>query len=222
MGRIFVLVTLVALSLTATTHAFAYTGTLTTSDGLTGGLRGTGTWFPVTITWDVSWTGTAWSYIYDVTATGKNISHFIVEASPSLVESDISTNWKSVPDPLPDDVIVMNNTSGNGNDTIPGDLWGIRFNPISEASSWHVEFTTLRMPVWGDFYVRDGNPQRVLQSAWNEGFLTADPTDPLANGSILNHILVPDTRTVPEPGGLLAIATGLISLIGLSTRRFRR
>ena len=59
-------------------------------------------------------------------------------------------------------------------------------------------------------------------SAWNTGFLDADPLDLPANGSINNHVLVPDTYTtpVPEPGTLLLVGTGLASAGAWSRKRW--
>ena len=82
---------------------------------------------------------------------------------------------------------------------------------------------TDRAPVWGDFYAKDGggNAEDAV-AAWNTGFLDADPLDLPADGSINNHVLVPDTYTtpVPEPGTLLLVGTGLTSAGVWSRKRW--
>ena len=72
-----------------------------------------------------------------------------------------------------------------------------------------IEFDSIRMPVWGDFYAKCGGIPP--NEAWNEGFATPDPLDPPADGSIASHILVPDSF-VPEPTTLsLLVACGLLA-----------
>ena len=77
-------------------------------------------------------------------------------------------------------------------------------------------FDSSRVPVWGDFYGK-GGPDSF---AYNAGFLVADPILPAANGSILNHILRPDTLTqVPEVGATVALLGIGALAMGLSRRR---
>jgi hypothetical protein len=81
-------------------------------------------------------------------------------------------------------------------------------------------------PKWAELPIdqpeKDGKTDQVDNAAWNTGSLAADPLDLPANGSINNHVHVPDAYTtpVPEPGTLLLIGTGLDSAGAWSRRRW--
>ena len=74
-----------------------------------------------------------------------------------------------------------------------------------------IAFDSWRDPVWGDFYAKCGGSP--ANEAWNMGFGSPDSDPMLApiNGSIDNHILVPDTHS-PEPSSFLILAVGAIML----------
>jgi hypothetical protein len=72
------------------------------------------------------------------------------------------------------------------------------------------------VPVWGDFYAKCGaHPPNQI---WNMGITLPDPMAPAANGSIDNHILVPDSYNIPEPATFVLLLIGTV----LGTHKRRR
>ena len=169
----------------------------------------------MTISWQVYWDNDLWHYRYELTSTGKDISHFIIEVSPSFSSEDIlNCSW----DYSYVEIDTFTDGQGNSNPNIPGPIYGIKFDGYGPDSEyWVISFDSRRAPVWGDFYAKDGVSQGVgVNAAWNEGFLRDDPTAPPSNDTIDNHILRPDTVTeIPEPSGFLVAISCLGSYAGM-------
>lgn len=213
-------IALIILVLIPTT-ASAYVGTLVSTSL---GILGTGNWIitgPTRISWDVHYDNAAsnWFYSYDFMHPLGATSHLILEASTTFTSSDLlcaagdfggtSIGWFG---------------PGGSNPNMPGSMYGIKFDDASGLFT-HIEFRTLRAPVWGDFYARDGVAGGYgWNTAWNAGFTDPD-TDPIAppmDGSIDNHLLVPDTTetpAIPEPSTLLLLGSALLGVAAYARRR---
>jgi len=189
----------------------------------------TGFWQSGTVEWwiDLDSSGSYWHYKYAVTvAPKKDVSHFMVEVSPGFGSSQLDV-FNATVNGSPADAwtdTYSQDSHGGSDPTIPGPLYGVKFESDSYGLTNIIEFDSRRNPVWGDMYVVDGKNTVPATSAWNEGFkdyepLTAgfqdwDPDVPAANGSLYNHILSPDSQTpgniIPEWNSLLLAAIGLI------------
>jgi hypothetical protein len=233
MTRLVALTALLVLLGAASASSYVFTGSLTSANG---GIVATPSWETVSLGWTVTQlVNQTWRYNYDLFVSQgatqqKNISHMLVEASLGFTECDIlTTNWVSCT-PKATDIEVQQWTDQQGNPSIPGPLYGIKFNTVtplpgsSTGTHWLVQFDTTRAPVWGDFYAKDGKTSGTDITAWNAGFLLVDPTDGPANGSISNKLLRPDsTETLPSvpefSAPMLASLAGLIPLLGAALRR---
>ena len=166
---------------------------------------------PTTIAWEVTDMGTFFHYKYTLTvpASETDISHFVIEISGNFTESDF---WNETGPFGATEIGDFGDHNGNPN--IPSSVHGLKFDETTGTTAV-IEFDSLRVPVWGDFYSKGGrNPPN---EAWNEGFAIADPLAAAANGTIANHILVPDS-VVPEPGTCVLFGLGGLMLF----RRYGR
>ena len=211
---IFVLFFLVLASL----NAASYTGSLSVSDG---SLIATGLWDnPLTnIMWQVDDTTSPglWHYEYRLVTVTKAISHWIIEASdgspgPAFTLANLF-NIITQPIGWIDDLEVKNHPGlVNPNPYMPSDMYGIKFDSAINATTLTLAFDSDRIPVWGDFYAKCGATAGIINTVYNAGFLILDPIDPVTNGTIFNHIIVPDSQPVPEPSTvwMALIALGFV------------
>ena len=186
-------VLLLTAVLTLPSAAAAYSGMLSSADE-NPGILGTGQWIkdgPTTIEWNVTQNGDGtWHYAYTFTHPEGATSHFILETSDNFATADI---WDATGDIS--EIEIGLHTVGPGNPTMPDDVYGIKFG--ADGLSTHIEFDSSRLPMWGDFYSKDGMAGgQGMNSAWNAGFTAddSDPDVPVQDGSIDFHILVPNTH----------------------------
>ncbi|MGC9454390.1 MAG: PEP-CTERM sorting domain-containing protein [Phycisphaerae bacterium] len=222
--------TFVTAVLTVAASGAMYSGSLSTEDG---GLLGTGAWGdgPSTLSWTVELVeGPIWEYTYTLEVPSKGISHFILELSadfewekmesPSLWVNGEEVYWPDV-----EAAIASYGTDDPANPNIPGDVYGIKVDLDDDNGDPLVvtfSFQTLRDPVWGDFYAKDGvDPgEGEWVALWNAGFTDPDedPFDFPADGALDGHLLVPDTTEVPEPATLAVLAFGGMGALVLRRR----
>jgi hypothetical protein len=193
------------------------------------GLHTQGRWAggPSSIEWWVSANSSksGWTYRYQLTHPVGETSHVILETSVGFTLADVTnafvndSNGNMVSYALASGDIG-NHTQQQGNPDMPTDLFGIKFDKGITGLVTKIQFDSRRAPTWGDFYAKDGGHDPV-DAAWNLGFANPDPLDPPSDGSIGNHLLVPDTvvSPVPEPTSLLLLGMGLIGAAGVLGRK---
>ena len=171
-----------------------------------------------------------WHYSYTLQTPGPGaaISHIIFEVSdadpgPAFTLANLfapTTNpagWIA----LVDGIEVQEYDAGEGNPDMPGSVYGIKFNAAMEATVLTISFDSDRIPVWGDFYAKDGKVGGIFNTVYNAGFADPDPLAAPHDGAEMNHLLVPDSITVqvPAPAAIVLAAIG-VGLVG-RVRRFR-
>jgi len=181
--------------------------------GVGTGLTGSGAYTDFGVEWTITQNSTTgvWTYNYTFADTGsgndlKNISHLILELSAGATLADFTGLAGTVGTYDPAD----NNQQGQPNPGLPGIIYGTKVDGGSPSLT--LSFTTNRAPVWGNFYVKDGNNTNY---AYNTGFTNLDSTNKQ------DFIARPDgaTPVVPEPSSLAVAGVGGIGLMILAARR---
>lgn len=207
--------TIVAAAMLAAPNASAliYSGSLSSGAGLTGfedWSEGS------TLSWTVSneeENCDGWMYSYSLTVLGKDISHAIVEVSDIFEDSNIldaSGGAFSLDDYSAD-------TQGASNPGMLGSMRGIKVDVQGDTKSFQWSFCSNITPVWGDFYAKSGKTGGNEVYLYNTGFAALDPQVPVANGSVNNHIIVPDSLPTGNegPGGIPEPSTSMLGALGL-------
>ena len=186
-----------------------YTGSLSSSSA--GEIAGSGVWIDpgvTTVDWIITQNpDTSWHYIYALSVPTGEVSHFILQVSPTFTEQDILAVCGTF-----EDIEIETFYPGGSNPNMPGPIYGIKFDDAYGTVAMF-ELDTYRVPIPGHFFAKDGKVGGVANTAYDAGFASA-------GGSL---IMVPDTDTyIPEPAGLLALLIGLTSLASFGFRRRRR
>ncbi len=202
-----------------------------------GSLNALGDWADsgTVLSWDITWLPNGmWRYAYQLDVVHKDVSHLILQTSTNLTSDDIynvtgtvvddATSWWSVG--------LFETEGGNSNPNMPDNIYGIKFDLGGDYTTLAFSFDCWRDPVWGDFYAKDGKSKipgtpDVVAQAWNAGFTHPDWDPPFGDypagsGSVMNHVLTPDTTStalpeVPEPATWVLL--GVTGLVGVIRRR---
>lgn len=196
------------LAFTVTAQALPYSGTLTIGSGL----FGTEPWNSVDTSLSYSVTNNAglWYYEYTFIVPAKDISHLIIEVSDNFTLTNILTGTTS-------GYTLENFTQQNGNPGMPTDLYGLKWE--FEGGD-HLEETILivsdRAPMLGNFYAKDGNNPDDVDGINPEVYAYTGTENGFGD-----NIWVPDTDTtpIPEPGTIMLLGCGLLSVAIFSKRR---
>ncbi len=203
--------------------AFAFAGTLfaapitgSLDSGTGGGLFATGPWAggDAELNWSVTQLQNGnWRYTYTFAVEEKDISHMLIEISPTFtsanVKSGTTSGWQ----------LGTWGTQGNSNPGIPSSLYGLKFGGDSETEVFTI--VTDRAPMWGDFYAKDGRSGGYDVYAYNTAF--GGSTTASIYDRVAGMVLVPDTFTnVPEPAILPLFGAGMLLLGGIPMLRDRK
>jgi hypothetical protein len=235
---VFVLGLVLALGagpLQAAMAPYVYTGSLSGWGGVADGLLVTagGDWSrPATrLSWTVDNVTTLgkWHYTYTISVLRADVQAVIIETSddipgPAFTEANLFALSTNPPDWF--NYMNIGTQSKWDNVNLPDDVYGIKLCAIQDPVTLTISFDSDREPIWGDFYARsfliDDPVEDYVNTIYNWGFSLndIDPLDPPRDGSVDNHVLVPDTGTeVPAPAGAALAGAGALLTAWLRRRR---
>lgn len=141
------------------------------------------------------------------------VSHFIITVSEGIGYDEIYNISNDVAELS---ISTFGPSPSNPNFPVGQTMYGAKFD--LDNAQLFAEFDSTRVPMWGDFYAKDGgNPKNYAYNvdfgvdAVNYADFTSAPVD--AEGNVLAKVLVPDTETqIPEPATLLIFSLGGVLL----------
>jgi hypothetical protein len=197
------------LLLTHPAHATVFSKTLTWDAGETelvaaGNWDGTGTSIEYVV--DDETSPGFWHYKYTLTVhtdQAAGISHLNIETSEDFTEDKLeNSTW--------DGETEIGLLQSNPGSPMPEAMNGIKFDELPGGDTFVVEFDSLRLPIWGDFFAKGGASSVVYNAGFGSPDSDPDPIDPFLNppANVSDHILVPDTSELPEPASMAILALG--------------
>jgi len=156
-----------------------------------------------------------YKYIWDVDGTKGNLSHFMLEVTNPASAGDFF-NFVNAQLSSGDPKIYPAYSAPNFE--MPYSLYGIKF-AAPGGTGWSsvdviFEFDSTHSPTWGDFYARDGGNGY----AYNKNFSAVGVGDALNDGF---HVAVPNGASVPIPGALWLLGSGLVGLAVIRRKRMK-
>ena len=183
-----------------------------------------GEWEIGSLSWDINPVGGGvWNYKYIFTVgngpgSNPNLSHIIMELSLGVTGgiTGLQATGGSA------DIEIEEFGTSGSNPGIPGNIFGVKIEGFADTNPITFSFNIERAPVWGDFYAKGGN----TSFAYNAGFIVSDPIAGPTNGSLLDHILRPDTTNgvAPEVSSLVGwgLCATLAAFVAYRRRRARQ
>lgn len=169
---------------------------------------GTNAWNNAYIAWNITSTANGYLYEYTWSATSKDVSHIILGLSEGCtIASGCIWNLQA---PAGTTTSFGNWGPAPSNPGFPSgaSFYGIKFDRTT-GTTYSFSFESNRVPVWQNFYAKDGKDGGADVYAYNKGL-------GLSNVSSY-YVAAPDT-VVPEPGFYGLLSLGLAGLY-LATRR---
>ncbi len=177
------------------------------------------------VNWTVTKTDTEWwNYTYTITvpSLSADIQCVIIETSSTFGENDIRPDSISTTPLCWLTSMDIGSYPRSENVNLPtSTVYGIRFYTVAiDPKSLTISFDSDREPVWGDIYVRsfpiDGSYSTLCNAGWT--WPDTDPNAPPSDGSIGNHVLVPNSISTPPAGEPVVPAPGavLLGTLGVS------
>ncbi len=191
------------------------------------GLAGTGVWGQSSGGFSISWlitepTPGTLHYEYTFSWPQGAPSHVILELSEGCASSTAGCVWGFLFDGQEPAKIAWGTFSpsdpGNANPNLPNPIYGVKVDR-PDSDGLVVEFYSNRVPVWGNFYSKNGNAGGLgTNSVWNLGLESANADSGNVSYFIARPNSVQEPPEIPEPGTMALLGAGLVAL-GLIRRR---
>jgi hypothetical protein len=189
------------------------------------------------ISWDITGPDAGWwTYSYTISGVGDNVpltkalSHFILEVTNPVggIDDPLEWDWDSPFAPSEEHTTYDPNSSNPG---LPGPIYGVKWDTPpddddDDDDDWTifaVTFRSVREPVWGDFYAKDGKDRKDGGDetyAYNSGF-GVDPAPGATDYTA--WIARPNgSDSVPEPSSLVVWGFGFLACLAAAGFKRRR